>query len=217
MEVRQAPVVVGLRSRLSAWRPRPRHLVLAFTAVLLFAHAGLGLSLLHQAQARQRAAADVAVAQAAVARSSRGPSVEELRLALQRAEGKLAEVQRAFPARADTGLFVQQVLTLAQEAGLELVNLQAQPAKDQRQGQHVYRQAPFSITLRGQPQGLISFVDALLELPQQTTVLRAVQLAQGKEGWLLVMEADLYDRAEGRGPAPSGGPTPTPVKPKEGR
>ena len=133
-------------------------LALVIGALALLGNIVLGAMCLQQQRERDSLTSDTAAARASLEGYGALASYEE-RLAA--AEKRLAAEQDYFPHQVSSTSSLNDVLRLAEEGGVDIVNIEALPKGKEEIGAHTYYALSFHLTVKGDMPALQTFISGL--------------------------------------------------------
>jgi tetratricopeptide (TPR) repeat protein len=174
------------------------------------------LSILPQWQARNELASQLTAAEQQLMEAERiqEQSPDQLRAQLEAEQARLEDAAGRFFSESQAAEVLNKLYQYADESGVEIINLQGQPAPEQEE-KEVYDAKTFQLQIEGAVSDLIAFVSRIEEASLTSFVMTNVNIAEGEELHILTMDITLYTSPYSSGTSgqatPDIFPTATPV------
>lgn len=173
-------------------------------------------SILPQWQTRRELVSQLAAAEQQLvdASSAEEEGPDRLRQRLEAAQAELDETANLFFSESQAAEVLDGLYQYASESGVEIVNLQNQPAPEEEK-KEIYDVKIFQLQVAGSVPNLIAFMSRIREATFKSFAISNVNIVEGEKLHVLTMDITLYTSpysAGVAGQAPSGIiPTATPI------
>jgi len=159
-------------------RIRLSTLALVVSAAALLANALLGVTYFQQQRERESLASELSAARESLSEYGGAASLEE-RLAA--AEARLKAEQALFPKKMSSAATLNDVLQLAQESQVKIVDMKTQPGRDEKRGDHTYSALSVHLQVAGGLPELQTFLSKLEKGALKAVAIDEISITGMKE------------------------------------